>query len=70
MKGDAGEKQSRSPQGKILEQKNAAGMKQTKTPKTAFSGLDKRLVELDKLVVATYEDKVKRAIQKRRASSL
>lgn len=47
---------------KILEQKNAASMEQTKTLKATLSGLDKRLAELEKLVVATYEDKVKQAI--------
>lgn len=47
---------------KILAQKNAASMEQTKTLKATLSGLDKRLVELEKLVVSTYEDKVKGAI--------
>ena len=47
---------------KILAQKNAASMEQAKTLKATLSGLDKRLAELEKLVVATYEDKVKQAI--------
>ena len=47
---------------RILEQKNAASMEQMKTLKATLSGLDKRLAELEKLVVATYEDKVKGAM--------
>lgn len=47
---------------KILAQKNAAGLEQTKTLQTMLSALDKRLAELDKLVLATYEDKVKGAM--------
>ena len=44
---------------KILAQKNAASLEQTKTLRTTLAALDKRLAELDKLVAAAYEDKVK-----------
>lgn len=44
---------------KILAQKNAASLEQTKTLRATLAALDKRLAELDKLVVAAYEDKVK-----------
>ena len=37
-------------------------MEQMKTLRATLSGLDKRLAELEKLVVATYEDKVKGAM--------
>ena len=47
---------------KILAQKNAATLEQTKTLRATLAALDKRLAELDKLVVAAYEDKVKGAI--------
>lgn len=47
---------------RILAQKNAASMEQTKTRRATLTALDKRLAELDKLVVSTYEDKVKGAI--------
>ncbi len=47
---------------KILAQKNAASLEQMKTLQTAMAALDKRLAELEKLVVAAYEDKVKGAI--------
>ncbi len=47
---------------KIMAQKNAAGMEQRKTLQATLDALDKRLKELEKLVVATYEDKVKGAI--------
>ena len=42
----------------ILKQRNAALAEQTKTMLTSLSALDKRISELDKLVVAAYEDKV------------
>ena len=44
---------------KILAQKNAANLEQTKTLRATLAALEKRLVELDKLVVSAYEDKVK-----------
>ena len=44
---------------KILAQKNTASLEQTKTLRATLAALDKRLTELDKLVVAAYEDKVK-----------
>jgi hypothetical protein len=47
---------------KILKQKNAANLERTKTLRATLTALDKRLAELDKLVVATYEDKVKGAM--------
>jgi DNA invertase Pin-like site-specific DNA recombinase len=47
---------------KILKQKNAANLERTKTIRATLTALDKRLAELDKLVVATYEDKVKGAM--------
>lgn len=47
---------------KILAQKNAAGLEQRKTLQATMDALDKRLAELEKLVVAAYEDKVKGAI--------
>jgi len=48
--------------GKILAQKNAVSLEQRKTLQATMDALDKRLAELEKLVVATYEDKVKGAI--------
>lgn len=42
----------------ILKQQNAALAEQTQTLRTSLSALDKRIAELDKLVVAAYEDKV------------
>lgn len=47
---------------KIMAQKNAASAEQTRTLKATLAALDKRLAELEKLVVSTYEDKVKGAI--------
>lgn len=47
---------------KIMTQKNAAGLEQRKTLQATMDALDKRLAELEKLVVAAYEDKVKGAI--------
>ena len=47
---------------KIMAQRNAAGMEQRKTLQATMDALDKRLAELEKLVVAAYEDKVKGAI--------
>ena len=47
---------------KIMAQKNAAGLEQRKTLQATMDALDKRLAELEKLVVAAYEDKVKGAI--------
>lgn len=47
---------------KIMAQRNAAGLEQQKTLQATMEALDKRLAELEKLVVATYEDKVKGAI--------
>lgn len=47
---------------KIMAQKNAAGLEQRKTLQATMDALDKRLTELEKLVVAAYEDKVKGAI--------
>ncbi len=44
---------------KILAQKNAASMEQTKALRATLAAVDKRLAELEKLVVAAYEDKVK-----------
>lgn len=44
---------------KILAQKNAASLEQTKTLRATLAAVEKRLVELEKLVLATYEDKVK-----------
>ena len=44
---------------KILAQKNAANLEQTKALQATLAALDKRLAELDNLVVAAYEDKVK-----------
>ena len=44
---------------KILAQKNAASMEQTKALRATLTVVDKRLAELEKLVVAAYEDKVK-----------
>ena len=41
---------------KILAQKNAANLEQTKALQATLAALDKRLAELDKLVVAAYED--------------
>ncbi len=48
--------------GKILAQKNAASLEQRKTLQATMDALDKRLAELEKLVVSAYEDKVKGAI--------
>ena len=42
---------------KIMAQKNAAGLEQRKTLQATLDTLDKRLAELEKLVVAAYEDK-------------
>ena len=47
---------------KIMAQRNAAGVEQRKTLQATMEALDKRLAELEKLVVAAYEDKVKGAI--------
>ena len=47
---------------KIMAQRNAAGLEQRKTLQATMDALDKRLAELEKLVVAAYEDKVKGAI--------
>ena len=44
---------------KILTQKNAASMEQTKALRATLAAVDKRLAELEKLVVSAYEDKVK-----------
>lgn len=44
---------------KILAQKNAANMEQTKALRATLAAVDKRLAELEKLVVSAYEDKVK-----------
>ena len=44
---------------KILAQKNAASMEQTKALRATLAAVDKRLAELEKLVVSAYEDKVK-----------
>ena len=44
---------------KILAQKNAASLEQTKALRATLAALDKRLAELEKLVVSAYEDKVK-----------
>lgn len=42
----------------ILKQHNTALAEQTQTLRTSLAALDKRIAELDKLVVAAYEDKV------------
>lgn len=47
---------------KIMAQRNADGLEQRKTLQATMDALDKRLVELEKLVVAAYEDKVKGVI--------
>ena len=47
---------------KIMARKNAAGLEQRKTLQATMDALDKRLAELERLVVAAYEDKVKGAI--------
>lgn len=47
---------------KIIAQKNAAGLEEMRTLQATMDALDKRLAELEKLVVAAYEDKVKGAI--------
>ena len=44
---------------KILAQKNAASLEQTKALRATLAAVDKRLAELERLVVAAYEDKVK-----------
>ena len=44
---------------KCLAQKNAASMEQTKALRATLAAVDKRLAELEKLVVSAYEDKVK-----------
>ena len=46
----------------IMAQRNAAGLQQRNTIQATMTALDKRLAELEKLVVAAYEDKVKGAI--------
>lgn len=43
---------------KLLEKREAASMEQTRAMQTTLAALDKRLVELEKLVQAAYEDKV------------
>ena len=43
---------------KLLEKRAAASMEQTKAMQSTLTALDKRLVELEKLVQAAYEDKV------------
>ena len=47
---------------KIMAQRSTAGLEQRKTLQATMDALDKRLAELEKLVVAAYEDKVKGAI--------
>ena len=47
---------------RIMAQKNAASQEQWNTLRATLTALDKRLAELDKLVLSTYEDKVKGAI--------
>jgi len=47
---------------KILAQKNASNVEQAKTLQVTMAALDKRLAELERLVVSTYEDKVKGTI--------
>ena len=47
---------------RIMAQKNAASQEQRNTLRATLTALDKRLAELDKLVLSTYEDKVKGAI--------
>lgn len=42
----------------IMTQKNTASVEQTKALRATLTALDKWLAELDKLVVAVYEDKV------------
>lgn len=42
----------------IPKQRNAALAEQTQTLRASLTALDKRIAELDKLVVAAYEDKV------------
>ena len=54
---------------KIMAQRNAAGLQQRNTIQATMTALDKRLAELEKLVVAAYEDKVKGAIPERRYAS-
>ena len=44
---------------KIMAQHNAASLEQRKTLQATMDALDKRLAELEKLVVTAYEDKVK-----------
>lgn len=46
----------------MMAQKNAASLEQTNTLRTTLAAVEKRLTELDKLVLSTYEDKVKVAI--------
>ncbi len=47
---------------RILEHRNAASQEQANTLRVNLAVLDKRLSELDKLVVSAYEDKVKGAM--------
>lgn len=47
---------------RIMVQKNAASLEQRKTLQATLTAMEKRLAELDKLVLSTYEDKVKGAI--------
>lgn len=47
---------------KIMAQHNAASLEQRKTLQATMDALDKRLAELEKLVVTAYEDKVKGVI--------
>lgn len=47
---------------RIMAQKNAASQEQRNTLRVTLTALDKRLAELDKLVLSTYEDKVRGAI--------
>lgn len=47
---------------RIMAQKNAASQEQRNTLRATLTALDKRLAELEKLVLSTYEDKVKGAI--------
>jgi hypothetical protein len=47
---------------KIIAQKNVAGLELRRALQATMATLDNRLAELEKLVVAAYEDKVKGAI--------
>ena len=62
MQGNAGTEQSRRPQGARYGTENAASQEQRNTLRATLTALDKRLAELDKLVLSAYEDKVKSAI--------